>query len=128
MRAEAYAAYLQSSVGGYAEDNVTSGRWPKEGALERSLAKFEGLLPQGLATPDNYLFEIMAAEGGPTVGFLWLAVQERHAIRGGFVYDVEVKEEFRRQGHAERAFQELHGIAVSLGLPSIGLHVFAHNP
>jgi len=128
MRAEVYAAYLQGAVAAYAQDNVASGRWPEQGALQRSLADFESLLPQGLATPANFLFELMAQEGGPSVGILWFAIEERHGIRGGYVYDVEVKPEFRRQGHARRAFQALEAIAVEMGLSSIGLHVFAHNP
>ena len=128
MRPEVYASYLESSVAGYAEDNIASGRWPKEGALERSRAEFENLLQEGLATPHDYLFEIMAAEGGPTVGSIWFAVEERHGSRNAYVYDVEVHSEFRRQGHARHAFQILEGVVASLGLSSIGLHVFGHNP
>jgi ribosomal protein S18 acetylase RimI-like enzyme len=128
MRQEVYPAYLQSSVAGYADDNVAAGRWPAQGCVERSLAEFESLLPQGLATPNHHLFEILAAEGGPTVGFVWLAVEERHGIRGAFVYDVEVKPAYRRQGHAQRAFEQLETLAMSLELSTIGLHVFGHNP
>jgi hypothetical protein len=64
MSPEAYAQYLVAAVAGYAHQNITSGRWPAEGALERSGAEHEKLLPQGLATPDNYLFEIHDAEAG----------------------------------------------------------------
>ena len=128
MRAEVYASFVQSVVANYAHDNIAAGRWPRDGALERSLAEFESMLPQGLATPDNYLFEIMASETGPTVGTLWLAVVERRGIRCAYVHDVEIKPEFRRQGHAKRAFQALEAIVISLGLSSIGLHVFSHNP
>ncbi len=127
MRAQVYAAYLQSSVAGYAQDNVAAGRWPAQGALERSQAEFDGQMPLGLATPDNHLFEIVASDAGPTVGFLWLAMQERNGVHSAFVYDLEVKAEFRRQGHARRAFEALETVVNSLGLSSIGLHVFAHN-
>ena len=99
----------------------------KEGALERSRDDFQHLLPRGLATPDNYLYEIMAEKSGPTVGFLWFAVQDQQGLRSAFVYDVRVKEEYRRLGHATRAFLALEPIVVGLGLPSIGLHVFGHN-
>lgn len=128
MRAEAYASYLQAAVAGYAEDNISSGRWPRDGALQRSLGEFEGLLPQGLETPNQHLFEIRPAEDGPTVGFIWFAVEERHGIRGAYVYDLEVKPDFRRQGHAKRALLALEPIVGALGLPSIGLHVFGNNP
>jgi ribosomal protein S18 acetylase RimI-like enzyme len=127
MRAEAYAAYLHASVAGYAEDNVAAGRWPAEGAEQRSRDDFAGLLPQGLYTPDNHLFEIIADDSGATVGFLWFAVEQRHGLRGAFVFDVSIHEAHRRQGHAERAFVALEALVAQLGLGSIGLHVFGQN-
>ena len=127
MPAEAYAAYAESSAAGYAEDNIASGRWPEEGALERSRAEFEALLPQGLATPDNHVHEIKAAQGGPTVGALWFAVQARDGVRSAYVYDVFIQPEHRRQGHARRAFLALEPLAAAMGATHIGLHVFGHN-
>jgi ribosomal protein S18 acetylase RimI-like enzyme len=128
MRPEIYDVYLAAAVAGYAEDNVASGRWSAEDALRRSRAEFGSLLPRGLATPDNHLYEIKAAAEGPTVGFIWFAVVERHGVRSAFVYDVEVHAEHRRQGHAMRAFAALEPLVGALGLSSIGLHVFGHNP
>ena len=128
MRAEVFAAYLDSSVAGYARDNIDAGRWPIEGAMERSRADFDSLLPDGLATPDNYLFEIQDGAGGTTVGYLWFAVIVKHGLRGAYVYDLEVHPDHRRQGHAKRAFQALEARVAALGLTSIGLHVFGHNP
>ena len=127
MRADVFPSYLREAAASYAEDNIASGRWPKNGALERSLAEMQRHLPQGLATRDNHLFEIVATEGRVTVGYLWFAVEERHGVRGAFIYDVEVKEPFRRQGHARRALQALEKIVAALGLSSIGLHVFVQN-
>ena len=127
MRAEAFAAYKPSQVAAYAEEKVTAGLWAEAGALERSLANFDSLLPQGLATPDNHLFELLAAEGGPTVGALWFAVEERCGHRGAYVYDVEVLEPFRRQGHARRALQVLEARVVAMGLARVWLHVSGYN-
>ena len=98
MRPEVFGSYLASSVAGYAQDNIDAGRWPAEGALERSRADFEDSLPQGLATPDNYLFEIQESEGGPTVGYLWFAVVVKHGLRSAYVYDlVGVQWELRQR-------------------------------
>ena len=127
MRVEAYAAYKASEVAGYADEKVQAGMWAKEGALERSLAEIDSLLPLGLETPDHHLFEMVVADGGPTVGTLWFAVEERSGHRGAYVYDIEVKEAFRRQGHARRALQALEAIVVSMGLARIGLHVSGFN-
>jgi ribosomal protein S18 acetylase RimI-like enzyme len=128
MSEEAYGPYLENAISGYAQSNVESGRWPEEGALERSQANFESSLPQGLETPNNYLYEIKAAETGPTVGVIWFAVEERHGLLSAFVYDVEIKPGFRRLGHAKAAFEALELLVRELGLSSIGLHVFGHNP
>ena len=128
MRPQAFSAYLEAAIAGYAEDNVASGRGPREGALERSRADFADSLPLGLATPDNFLFEIKAEDNGPTIGALWFAVEARHGMRGAFVYDLEIHAEWRRQGHAMRAFEALESLVAELGLSSIGLHVFGHNP
>lgn len=128
MRPEIYDAYREAAIAGYAEDNVSSGRWPREDALQRSRASFESLLPQGLATPDHYLFEIKAATAGPTVGFLWFAVEERYGARSAYVYDIGIHAESRRQGHATCAFEALERLVGELGLSSIGLHVFGNNP
>jgi ribosomal protein S18 acetylase RimI-like enzyme len=127
MRQDVFAAYFESAVAGYAEDNVASGRWPVEGALARSREDFNESLPQGLATPDNYLFEIKGESGEPTVGFIWFAAIEKNGIRSAYVYDVEVKAEFRRQGHARAALLAIERLVKELGMSAIGLHVFGHN-
>ncbi|MES2959506.1 MAG: GNAT family N-acetyltransferase [Pseudomonadota bacterium] len=128
MSVEAYASYKQAEVAAFAEENVACGRWAADGAVERSQEEFEALLPQGLATPDNHLFEIRATEAGPAVGFLWFAVEERHGIRGAYVYDVSVKQAFRRQGHARRAFGALEAVVASMGLSRITLQLSGSNP
>ena len=127
MSAETFEHYQVAAVAGYAIDNVASGRWPEEGAVERSQADFAASLPQGLQTPDNYLFEITAGDDGVCVGYIWFAVVEKNGLRSAFVFDVEIKPEFRRQGHAAAAFSALEPLVRKLGLSSIGLHVFSQN-
>jgi ribosomal protein S18 acetylase RimI-like enzyme len=127
MRPEVFEEVIATSIADYAQDNVAVGRWLAENALERSRSDFETLLPQGLATPDNHWLEMRAAEVGPPIGHLWFAVQERYGRRTAFVYNVEVRPEYRRQGHARRAFEALESLAGEMGVASIGLHVFGFN-
>ncbi len=127
MRIENFASYLESAVIGYAEDNVTSGRWPRESALARAKAEFERLLPQGLATPSNHIFEIRESKEGATVGSLWFLEHEIFGNRSAFVYDLKVSEQYRRQGHAKRAFFAFESVALKLNISNIALHVFEHN-
>jgi ribosomal protein S18 acetylase RimI-like enzyme len=127
MSAESYAAFWEVAVSGYADQNIASGRWPAEGALERSRAEHDKLLPQGLATPDHHLFDIRDVSSNATVGSMWVGAAERAGTRIAFVYDIRIDAAFRRQGHAKRAFKALEAFVKSLGLSTIGLHVFAFN-
>lgn len=128
MPPASFAAYREASASAYAEDNVASGRWPKEGALERALQDFDQELPQGLATPGNYIYDIKDEVASVVVGVIWFAMLEKNGLKSAFVYDVEIKPEHRRKGHASAAFKALESEVRSLGLASIGLHVFGHNP
>ncbi len=129
MTPAGFAAYLQSSIAGYAEENVAAGRWPADGALERSRQEFETLLPNGLATPDHHLLDIREGPGDDSavVGFLWFAIEARRGLSSAFVYDVGIDPAWQRRGHATRAFVALEGLVQTLGVHRIGLHVFGHN-
>ena len=127
MQADTFPAYVEAAITGYAEDNVLAGRWSPVGAMERSRADFESLLPHGLSTPDNFLFEILEDAGAQIVGYVWLALERKHGSCGAYIYDLEVKPEHRRQGHAYRALKALEPLAVKAGATSIGLNVFASN-
>lgn len=127
MRPAHYAGWLAAAVADYARQNIAAGRWPAAGAEARSRADYASLLPQGMATPDHHLFEILASADGAVVGVLWFAIDRRHGVVAGFVYDVEIHAEHRRQGHARRAFEALEPIAMALGATTLGLHVFGHN-
>ena len=59
---------------------------------------------------------------------VWLAVRDRGSGRSGWIYDIEIYEPFRRQGHATRALLALEKEAANLGAEKLELHVFGHNP
>ncbi len=62
MNEEAFSDYLQIAIQAYARDNVDSGRWDESDALERSIKEHEALLPEGVETKDNYLFNVVDNE------------------------------------------------------------------
>jgi len=128
MRHEAFAAYLDAAVEGYAKECVAAGRWQESGSQERSRDDFLSLLPLGLGTPDNFIFEILQGEHGPVIGVVWYAIERKYSVPTAYVYDLEVKAAYRRQGHALRALREVERSAMAAGAASIGLNVFADNP
>jgi len=125
MRPEAYDAFVEDCIASYASDNVESHRWAPASAHERARAEFARLMPQGLKTPGQSVYEIH--DGSRVVGFLWLAIQEAAGVRNGYVYSIQVRPEFRGQGHASAALRLLERIAADQGLVHLALHVFAFN-
>jgi ribosomal protein S18 acetylase RimI-like enzyme len=126
MTASEYAEWLVESIPAYAQDKVSSGQWSAEESLEQSRREHDELLPQGLETPDNHFFAIVDARS-VAVGMLWFAVTTKFNARIAYVYDVSVRPERQREGHAKRAFLALEDEVQRLGLGGIALHVFGHN-
>ena len=121
-----FAAWRDAVIPGYAQEKVRSGDWPPENAVDRARTQLDELLPQGAATRDNCLFTITGPVDEP-VGTLWFAVKERGGRRVAYIYDVVIAPQYRRQGHAARAFAALEQKVAHLGLEGIALHVFGHN-
>ena len=121
-----YADWIKATIPAYAADKVAAGQWSEEESLQLASKGYEELLPQGLATPENYFYTIEDSDGMP-VGVLWFMVKTMFNARVAYVYDVEVQPHHRRRGHAYRAFRALEEEATKLGLTGIALHVFGHN-
>jgi GNAT superfamily N-acetyltransferase len=128
MTEAGYARFMAASTAGYAQDKIAAGQWTAETALARSQAEFAGLLPQGLATPEHHLFDIVDAATGQAVGHLWFALEDRLGIRVAYVYDLAVWPEHQRRGHATRAFEAMELLVRAHNVWRIDLHVFGHNP
>lgn len=126
MTDDEYAAWLEETIPAYAADKVASGQWTQEQSLAQSKKEYEELLPQGRQTPDNHLFTIVDPES-KAVGMIWFAVKIKFNARIAYVFDVGVKPERQRQGHACAAFLALEDEVRKLGLSGIALHVFGHN-
>jgi len=121
-----FDAYMAAAIPSYAADKVSSGQWAEDESLEHARMAFWELLPLGRETPDNYLFNVLDDQAKP-VGTLWLAATEQARQRVAYVYDLRIRPENRRQGHATRALAAAEAEARRLGLSGIGLHVFGHN-
>ncbi len=65
-----FQAYLPEAIQGYAEEHVTAGDWHPSEARERSEKEFQQLLPDGVASKDQYLFSIVDASTSAKVGMI----------------------------------------------------------
>ena len=120
-----YDAYIERLIPEYASDNVRAGHWSEEEALEKSRKQTESLLSQGLQTKDHYLYTLF--DGDKAVGVIWLRAELDRHVKSGFIFDVEIKEEFRGKGYGKQVMLLIEEKARELGIKRMGLHVFAYN-
>ncbi len=105
---------------GYARSWIERGV-PQAEARAKSEQDSRRSLPDGLAT-EGALLTVLEHDSVP-VGTLWVGLRETDA----FVYDVEVDEEHRGQGHGRSLMLLAEGAALAAGRDRIGLNVFAGN-
>jgi ribosomal protein S18 acetylase RimI-like enzyme len=127
MSESEYQSFVAQTIPGYAAEKVASGEWSQENSLELANKAYAELLPRGLNSSGNYLYSIRESSDSAVLGTLWIAVKERAGQRIAYIYDVVIKPEHQRKGHASGAFAALEDEARRLGLSGIGLHVFGHN-
>ena len=120
-------AYLEKSIPNYAAENVQAGYWSETEALEKSRKVFDNLLPEGVKSKGQYLFQVEEAETNERVGIIWLNARTDIPRPSGFIYDIEMDEKLRGKGYGKQTMLAIEEKARELGLKSIGLHVFAHN-
>ena len=125
MTEEEFQAFLDRNIPAYAADKVQAGNWTPEEAEQKSREEHDRLLPGGLDSAHQNLYTIDL--DGEQAGDLWLSSDPRLAAGAGFICDLYVAEEFRRQGIASEAMRLLEDEAARLGLKGLSLHVFGEN-
>ena len=128
MNEAQFQRYLQIMIPAFAQDKVRSGQWAQAEALELTRQSMQGSLPQGLATPDHFLYVMEHGPQRDVVGMIWIAALQRGDRKVAYVFDVMVDAPHRRRGHATWAFAAMEKKALELGLSGVALHVFGHNP
>ena len=106
---------------------MKAGWWDQSEALERSKMAYTRLLPDGLHSEGNYLFNIIENTTSNNVGYIWVKIETHIHTKSAFIYDIGIYEGYRRKGYAKSALSCIEIVAADLGATSLGLHVFNHN-
>lgn len=122
MTSTEFRRYLEYAINNFANEQIRSGNWEQQGAINKAAEEHKKLLPNGEKTEHNYLFTIR--DGNLEVGMIWLAQRSNEK---GFIYDINIWEEHQGKGYGEQAMSEIETVAKRIGLKKIGLHVFGHN-
>ncbi|WP_022888247.1 GNAT family N-acetyltransferase [Agromyces italicus] len=122
-----YADWQRDIAEAYAEEQVTAGRWPREGAVRRALEENAAALPQGVDTPRMLVLRGVDAAGEP-VGRAWVGLDHpRGAPDVAFLYDLEVVEERRGSGLGRALLAAVEEEVRQAGVGALELNVFGPN-
>jgi ribosomal protein S18 acetylase RimI-like enzyme len=127
MSPAAFAAFASEANEAYAQDHVRAGNWAPEEALAKARAQFDQLLPNGMETPDHFLYEVHNG-AGIRVGYLWFAIVGAGRARAGYVYNIRIQPDQQRKGYGRAALVALESLAAKMQLAALRLNVFGHNP
>lgn len=117
--------WLPRQQAGYAEQIIASGSLPAQEAREKARRDTEQAFTDGLDTPRQLVFRLLAGE--QPVGWLWLAVPRDGDPNMAWVQDVEVDAACRGRGYGRQAMVLAEQEARARGMTSIGLNVHGHN-
>jgi GNAT superfamily N-acetyltransferase len=124
LRDDEYERFLERVMTFYVDDMVRAGI-DRDVAQAKADADFPQLLPDGLATPDHYVYAI--EDEGRFAGYLWLCDRDGDLGHSLFVYAVEVDEAFRGRGLGRAAMVFAEEEARRLGIDRVALNVFGGN-
>ncbi|MGW1297296.1 GNAT family N-acetyltransferase [Streptomyces sp. NPDC002533] len=125
MSGEEFAAWRRDAVLTYAQNWIDRGMEPGQ-ARRKSETDHAAHLPDGLAT-EGVRFRVLVRDG-EVVGHVWVALRELEpGGTGGFVFDVEVREEHRGRGHGRALMLLAEDVTRAWRADRLGLHVFASN-
>lgn len=125
LRANEFPEWKTTSMAAYAFDMHENAGVPRDAAEAKATSDFEGLLPQGVETKDQFLHVI--EEDGAGVGHLWTAARTTPSGRVLYVYEVRVSEQARGRGFGRAAMEFAEGFGRENGLSRIELNVMGGN-
>jgi ribosomal protein S18 acetylase RimI-like enzyme len=124
LRQDEYDVFIARGTAFYVDDMVRAG-------IDRSVAQAKAdkdwpqLLPDGLATPNHYIYAV--EDDGRFAGYLWLCDRDGELGHSLFIYAVEIDEEFRGRGLGRAAMVFAESEARRLGIAKVALNVFGGN-
>jgi ribosomal protein S18 acetylase RimI-like enzyme len=127
MTAAEFADWQDVLARAYADEQVQSGNWAPEEALDRARADSATRLPQGRDTSGMLFLTGLGPEGEP-VGRIWLSTEHPKGTADcAFLYDIEVDGPHRGKGYGRALLRAAEEAARSRGVSALELNVFGGN-
>ncbi len=121
-----FDAYIHRAIDHLANELSEARDIPKPPALKLARESFKSLFPEGqVDSPDQYFFDLVV--DGAKVGFIHFGIRREDTVPYAYIWDFEIYESHRGQGHAQASLAATEKMALELGLRQIKLNVFGHN-
>ena len=122
-----FSEYRSLLVEDYAHDIANNYRITLDETRAKSANQIGEMLKDGLATPNQWLYEIRLEDNVPEerIGYLWIDVDETK--KRCFICDIYLHEVFRGQGWGRKTLELLEKQMLEKNIQRIGLHVFGNN-
>lgn len=129
MNGAEYERFIKRLIRDYAADKVQAGTWTEAEAPRLSEESLHKFLPQGLDTPDAYLYVITLHEqkNEQGIGIIWFNITDTPVGAEAFILEFWIEDAYQGQGYAKQTLRALDEEARRRGVRKIGLHVFGHN-
>ena len=122
-----FNAYLSLAIERYSNEIATSGYLDVSTARVKAHAQFAELLPSGLASPNQYFFDIVLTASDKTIGMIWYMLKEKNNFKEAFICDFMIDENYQNQGFGSQTIEQLLLLVKESQINAVGLFVFKHN-
>jgi len=126
MTEEEFQVFRRGSIAELAQVRAAESDRTVSEALPDAEAEFDKLAPQGIQTPDKFLYHLRNDVDQP-IGYLWFRIRTLGNKKTIFILDIKVYEEWRGRGLAKFMLDWLENEARQMGIPEISLHVLGSN-
>ncbi len=125
---EEWQSIMQNEITLYAEEQIRTGNWAQDDAIDRARAQYAKMLPDGVNTKGHHIYHIVARQTDELVGFIWYEARVNASPPHVFICNLHIFEPFRRRGFAAAAMRALEEhVQREHALNRIQLHVFGQN-
>lgn len=127
MTEAGFSVYKPLLIESYAQDIADNYRISLDKVRASSASQIDEMLKDGLATPNQSLYEIKLGEDvtEDRIGYLWVDVDE--IKQRCFVCDIYLLEAFRGRGWGRKTLEWLEVQMIEKNIQRISLHVFGNN-
>ncbi|MEZ4742819.1 MAG: GNAT family N-acetyltransferase [Bdellovibrionota bacterium] len=127
MTEDDLSRYLENAISKYAHEKMKGEGLTEGEAYKISKDSYSSLLPDGIHSKNQYLFNVVEEKTEIKIGILWIAEKANGDRKYAYIYDIEINEDHRGKGYGKKVMHLLEDKVKSMNLNSIGLHVFGHN-